>query len=144
VSLGFAVYSEQARGKIIHKIPEIMLKIGEIVQTVKGLIEARIGLVKQEIQVEFVGILSRLILLISIGCMFLLAILFLSLSLSFFLSQVTNRPYLGFLIVALVYVLAAMSMILNRDSSRIKQWVEVMLKNFIFGIKEKQEEEDEQ
>ena len=43
-----------------------MLKIGEIIQTIKGLIEARIGLVKQEIQDEFVGILSRLLLLLSL------------------------------------------------------------------------------
>ena len=121
-----------------------MLKIGDIVQTVKGIIEARVGLVKQEIQSEFVGILSRLILLIAIGCMFLLAILFLSLSLAFFLSQVTKSPSLGFLIVALIYFLAVMLMVLSRDSSSMQQRVELMLKNFIFRIKVKREEEDEQ
>ena len=121
-----------------------MLKIGDIVQTVKGIIEARVGLVKQEIQSEFVGILSRLILLIAIGCMFLLAILFLSLSLAFFLSQVTKSPYLGFLIVALIYFLAVMLMVLSSDSSSMQQRVELMLKNFIFRIKVKREEEDEQ
>lgn len=121
-----------------------MLKIGEIVQTVKGIIEARIGLVKQEIQDEFVGILSRLILLIVIGSMLLLVFLFLSLSLAFFISQVTKSPYLGFLIVALMYFLVVLVMVLSRDSLRIQQRIEGLLKDFIFKIKSNREEEDEQ
>jgi uncharacterized membrane protein YbhN (UPF0104 family) len=123
-----------------------MLKIGEIVQTVKGIIETRIGIVKQEIQDEFVGILSRLILLIVIGSMLLLVVLFLSLSLAFFLSQLTKSPYLGFLIVALLYFLVVLVMILTRDSSSMQLKVELLLKEFIFKIKLKkqQEEEDEQ
>lgn len=119
-----------------------MLKIGEIVQTVKGIIEARIGIVKQEIQDEFVGILSRLILLIVIGSMLMLVFLFLSLSLAFFLSQVTKSPYMGFLIVALLYFLVVLAMIVTRDSLRTQQRVERMLKNFIFKVKLKREQEE--
>ncbi|GAB3228056.1 phage holin family protein [Algoriphagus aestuariicola] len=121
-----------------------MLKIGEIVQTVKGIIEARIGIVKQEIQDEFVGILSRLILLVLIGSMLLLVFLFLSLSLAFFLSQLTKSPYLGFLIVALLYFLVVLAMILTRDSLRIQQRVELMLKDFIFKAKLKSEQEEKE
>ena len=124
-----------------------MLKIGEIVQTVKGIIEARIGIVKREIQDEFVGILSRLILLIVIGSMLLLVVLFLSLSLAFFLSQLTKSPYLGFLIVALLYFLVVLVMILTRDSSSMQLKVELLLKEFIFKIKlkkELEEDDDEQ
>ncbi|MBN7810048.1 phage holin family protein [Algoriphagus sp. H41] len=119
-----------------------MLKIGEIVQTVKGIIEARIGIVKQEIQDEFVGILSRLILLVVIGSMLMLVFLFLSLSLAFFLSQVTKSPYMGFLIVALLYFLVVLAMIVTRDSLRTQQRVERMLKNFIFKVKLKREQEE--
>jgi uncharacterized membrane protein YqjE len=123
----------------------IMLKIGEIVQTVKGLVEARIGLVKQEIQEEFVGILSRLILLIVIGCILVFVFLFLSLSLAFFLIQITESPYLGFLLVAMIYFLVALVMISTRDSSNIQQWLEGSLTNFIFGTKKApREKEDEQ
>lgn len=121
-----------------------MLKIAEIIQTVKGIIEARVGIVKQEIQDKFVGILSRLILLIAIGSMLLLVFLFLSLSLAFFLSQVTKSPYLGFLIVALMYFLIVLVMILTRDSLRFQQMVEDLLKDFIFKLKSNREEEDEQ
>ena len=118
-----------------------MLKIGEIVQTIKGIIETRIGLVKQEIQDEFVGILSRLILLIIIGSMLLLVFLFLSLSLAFFLSQVTKSPYLGFLIVALMYFLVVLVLFLSRDSLKIQEKLQAVLKDFIFQIKNNKEDE---
>lgn len=118
-----------------------MLKIGEIVQTVKGIIEARIGLIRQEIQDEFVGILSRLILLVIIGSMLLLVFLFLSLSLAFFLSQVTKSPYLGFLIVALMYFLSVLVLFISRDSLKIQEKLQAVLKDFIFQIKKKEEDE---
>lgn len=121
-----------------------MLKISEIVQTIKGIIETRVGIVKKEIQDEFVGILSRLILLIVIGSMLLLVFLFLSLSLAFFLSQITKSPYLGFLIVALMYFLVVLVLVLSRDSLQIQQRIESVLKDFIFKIKSNREEEDEQ
>ena len=119
-----------------------MLKIGEIVQTIKGIIETRIGLVKQEIQNEFVGILSRLILLVIIGSMLLLVFLFLSLSLAFFLSQVTKSPYLGFLIVALMYFLVVLVLFLSKDSLKIQEKIQTALKDFIFPVTTTQEEDE--
>ena len=121
-----------------------MLKIGEIVQTLKGIVETRIGIVKQEIQNEFVEILSRLILLIVIGSMLLFAFLFLSLSLAFFLSQMTKSPYMGFLIVALIYFLVMLMLILSRDSLRVQDRVENLLKNFIFRMRLKRQQEKEE
>lgn len=121
-----------------------MLKIGEIVQTLKGIVETRIGIVKQEIQNEFVEILSRLILLIVIGSMLLFAFLFLSLSLAFFLSQVTKSPYMGFLIVALIYFLVMLMLILSRDSLRVQDRIENLLKNFIFRMRLKRQQEKEE
>jgi hypothetical protein len=118
-----------------------MFNIGEIIQTIKGIIEARVGLVKQEIQNEFVGILSRLILLLVIGSMLLFVFLFLSLSLAFFLSQLTKSPYLGFLIVALMYFLAVLVLIISRDSLKIQEKLQSGLKDFIFQINNKEEDE---
>ncbi|SEG28364.1 phage holin family protein [Algoriphagus boritolerans] len=112
-----------------------MLNISEIVQTVKGIVETRIGLVKEEIQDEFLGILSRIILLTVIGSLLLLVFLFLSLSLAFFLSQVTKSPYMGFLIVALIYFLIVLVMFLSKDSLQIQEKTEGLLKRFIFKRK---------
>jgi CHASE3 domain sensor protein len=119
-----------------------MFKISEIVQTVKGIIETRIGLVKQEIQDEFVGILSRIILLTVMGSLLLLVFLFLSISLAFFLSQLTKSPYMGFLIVALIYLLIVLVMFLTRDSLQIQERIEGVLKNFILKIKKNRREDD--
>lgn len=121
-----------------------MLKISEIVQTVKGIVEARIGLVKQEIQDEFVGVLSRIILLTVMGSLLLLVFLFLSLSMAFFLSQITKSPYLGFLIVALVYLLIVLLVYLTRDSLQIQERIESVLKDFILKAKRKRRENDDE
>jgi K+ transporter len=119
-----------------------MLKIPEIIQTIKSIIETRVSLVKQEIQDEFVGILSRIILLTVIGSMLLLVFLFLSLSMAFFLSTLTKSPYMGFLIVALFYFLIVLLMVLTRDSLQIQKRTEDLLKNFIFQIQKKKEENE--
>jgi cobalamin biosynthesis protein CobD/CbiB len=122
-----------------------MLKISHIIETVKGIIETRVGLVKQEIQKQFVEILSRIILVILMGSLLLLVFLFLSLSLAFFLSQVTERPYLGFLIVALMYFMVVILLFVMKDSFQIQQRTEGLLNNFIFKMKRnKNENNDEQ
>lgn len=116
-----------------------MLKIGEIVQTVKGIVETRISIVKREIQEEFVSILSRLVLLFVVGSFMILALIFLSLSLAFYLSQVTQSPYLGFLIVALVYLLAVIGLYLTRDSFRLQKKAGNILDDFVFKSRKRKE-----
>lgn len=118
-----------------------MLNLGEIVQTIRSIIETRIGIIKSEIQDEFVGILSRIILLIIMGSMILLVFLFLSLSLAFFISQETQSPYLGFLIVALLYFLAVLILFLTRHSHSVQDQINSSLKGFIFREKIRKENE---
>jgi hypothetical protein len=119
-----------------------MLNIGEIIQTIKSIVETRVGLIKQEIQEEFVGILSRLMLLVIIGSLLLLTFLFLSLSLAFYISQVMQSPYLGFLIVALIYLVVVLILYMSRDSFRVQNKVSGSLKNFIFTIKKPSDQDE--
>ncbi|MDP2042686.1 MAG: phage holin family protein [Algoriphagus sp.] len=121
-----------------------MLKISHIIETVKGIVETRVGLVKQEIQKQFVEILSRIILLILMGSLLLLVFLFLSLSLAFFLSQVTKSPYLGFLIVALIYFMVVVLLFQTKDSLQIQKRTEGLLNNFIFKMKRNKNENDDE
>ncbi|MDO8965664.1 phage holin family protein [Algoriphagus sp.] len=121
-----------------------MLKISHIIETVKGIVETRVGLVKQEIQKQFVEILSRIILLILMGSLLLLVFLFLSLSLAFFLSQVTKSPYLGFLIVALIYFMVVILLFQTKDSLQIQKRTEGLLNNFIFKMKRNKNENDDE
>lgn len=119
-----------------------MLKIGELVQTVKGIVETRIGLIKQEIHEEFVSILSRLVLLFLIVGMTMLAFIFLSLSLAFYLSQITQSPYLGFFIVALIYLLIVMILFLTRGSFSLQKKAGNVLDDFIFKSRKKRNKDE--
>lgn len=120
-----------------------MLQIGEIIQTVKGIVEAKIDLVKSDIQDEFVGMMSRFILLTLIGSMAFIVLLFLSLSLAFYLSQFTKLPFMGFFLVGLLYLLIVVGLILTRNSKRFHSKIQETLKEFIFSRNRKNKNDDE-
>lgn len=119
-----------------------MLKVGEIIQTVKGIVETRIDLVKYEIQDEFLGVLARLILLVMIGAMTLLVLLFLSLSTAFYLSSITGQPFMGFLLVSLFYMLILFGLFYTRYSKRVQSKIQLALRNFI--LRNRKDSDDEQ
>ncbi|MBN3581292.1 phage holin family protein [Algoriphagus aestuarii] len=120
-----------------------MLKIGEIVQTVKGIVETKVEIVKLEIQEEFLGIISRILLLLFMCAVFLLVLLFFSFSLAFFLSQYTNSPYLGFLLVGLIYLMVLAFLYYTRYSKSIQKNVQEGMKVFIFNARKIKKKEDE-
>ncbi len=108
-----------------------MLKIAEIIQTIKGIVETKVDLLKLEIQEEFLGIIARLVLLIMIGSMLLLVLLFFSLSLAFYLSSLTGRPFMGFLLIGLFYLLILFGLFYTRYSRTVQQRIQMALRNFI-------------
>lgn len=110
-----------------------MLKIGEIIDTVKGIVETKVELVKYEIQEEFIGIVFRMLLLVFMGAVGLLVLLFFSFSLAFFLSQYTKSPYMGFLLVGGLYLILLGALYYTRYSVRLQRGVEVGLRSFIFN-----------
>lgn len=112
-----------------------MLKIGEIIQTVKGIVETKIDMVKLDIQDQFTGILSRMVLLILMGGSLLLVLLFFSLSLAFFLSQYFESPHMGFLIVGLLYLVLLLFLFLARDHDPTQEKMQKGLKGFLFRSK---------
>lgn len=109
-----------------------MLRIGEIVQTVKGIVETKIDMVKLDIQDQVAGVLTRMLFLIMMGGSLLLVLLFLSLSLAFFLSQYFESPHMGFLIVGLLYLVILLVLYLLRDHDPTDEKVQRGLKRFIF------------
>lgn len=121
-----------------------MFKIGEIVQTLKGIVETKMDIVKLEIQNEFLGIISRVLLLLFMCAVFLLVLLFFSFSLAFFLSQYTNSPYMGFLLVGLIYLAFLGILYYTRYSNRMQDSVQNGLKIFIFNARKIKKKEDEE
>lgn len=112
-----------------------MLKIGEIVHTLKGIIENRIDLVKLNIQQKFTEILSRVVLLVMMGISLLLVLIFLSLSLAFYLTQYFESLYIGFLLVGVFYLLIFSVLYIIRDRDSTQNRMQKGLKGFIFRTK---------
>lgn len=109
-----------------------MLRIGEIIQTFKGIVETKVDMVKLDIQDQVSGVLSRLLILVLMGGSLLLVLLFLSLSLAFFLSQYFESPHMGFLIVGILYLLILLILYLIRDNDSTQEKMQRGLKGFIF------------
>ncbi|REG86423.1 phage holin family protein [Algoriphagus antarcticus] len=109
-----------------------MLRLGDIIQTIKGIVETKIAMVKLEIQDQISGILSRLIVLVMMAMSLLMLLLFLSFSLSFYLSQYFESPHMGFLIVGLLYLLILVILYLIRDNDSTQEKMQNGLKGFIF------------
>jgi len=109
-----------------------MLRIGDIVQTVKGIVETKIDMVKIDIQDQISGVLSRLLLLLLMAMSILMVLLFFSFSLAFFLSQYFESPHLGFLLVGLLYLLVFVILYLIRDNDPTQEKMQKGLNGFIF------------
>lgn len=120
-----------------------MLKVGEIIQTVKGIVETKIDLVKSEIQEQFLGVMAKILLYILIGIMSFIVLIFLSLALAFYISQFTKLPYMGFLLVALIYLLIVIALILTRKSELFHTKIQGSLKDSIFSGSNKNKNDDE-
>lgn len=114
-----------------------MLKLGEIISTVKGIVETKLELVKYEIQEEFIGIVFRILLLTFMVALGLLVLLFFSFSLAFFLSQYTKSPYMGFLLVGGLYLILLGGVYFARYSGGMQRGVESGLRRFIFSKRNK-------
>lgn len=112
-----------------------MLKIGDIVQTVKGLVETKVDLIKRDIQEEIFGIFSRVIFLVLMGGSLLLVLLFMSLSLAFYLSQYFKAPYMGFFLVGVLYLLILLILYLIRENKSTQDKIQSILKGFMLKAK---------
>ncbi|MFT4857371.1 MAG: hypothetical protein ACI8YP_000049 [Algoriphagus sp.] len=110
-----------------------MVKIGEILNTVRGIVETKIELVKNEIQEEFIAIIFRILLLTFMIALGLFVLLFFSFSLAFFLSQYTKSPYMGFLLVGGLYLILFGGVYYARYSDRMQRGVEIGLRRFVFS-----------
>lgn len=112
-----------------------MLKIGEVIQTLKGLVETKIEMVKRDIQEEIFGILSRVILIVLMGGSLLLFLLFMSLSLAFYLSQYFGTPFMGFFLVGILYLVIMLILYVTKESDSIQNKMQLTLSNFILKSK---------
>ena len=82
---------------------------------------------------KIIAILSHSLILMLLS---LFLILFLFFTLAFFLGELFNRTYIGFFIVACIYLL------LFIIAYRMKKWIQTGIMNMIIGAIQEKEEED--
>jgi general stress protein CsbA len=112
-----------------------MLNISEIIQTVRQLIDVRIQMIKEEINQQLATVLARVFLLFFIGLVILLIMIFASFTLAYLISEWARTPYMGFLVVSLLYVLLLIGLYMMRNSKKLIGAFHFILNQFLFGGK---------
>ncbi len=109
-----------------------MLNISEIINTVKKLIEVRIQLIKKEIQDELTSVVTRVAILVLMLVASVLVLLFASLALAFYFGEITYSNYLGFLYVALIYLVLFILPYIIKDQKGVQNRIHKLLRTFVF------------
>lgn len=117
-----------------------MFNVSEIIQTIKQLIEVRITLVTEEINERISAIFARIFLLVMMAATSMMVLLFASISLAFYLSELMYSTFKGFLYVSLIYVLLLVLLYFIRESNRITNPTQKFLKKFILGKRKSHDE----
>jgi hypothetical protein len=95
-------------------------KIEELIAGLKSYATTTIELVKLETAKHVSDILANLISRLIVGLVFILFAFFLSLGISFYLSELFGNSYLGFAIVAGAYLLLGIILVVGRKKLLIR------------------------
>ncbi|PRY86000.1 phage holin family protein [Mongoliibacter ruber] len=114
-----------------------MINVSEIVQTIKQLVEVRIELIKDEISERLSAIMTKIVILATMVIATLLMLLFASISLAFYLSELLYSTYKGFLYVAFIYLLIFVLLLFLKDAKGLLNSIKSFVAGFIFGRKSK-------
>ena len=103
----------------MENIKERILKflhLDEIIKSLSGYVEARVGLIKIEIREEVAGILSRGLMIMIFFLVGFMCFLFLSLGLANYLNTLLESEFAGYMIVSLFFGLLFCLLVVFRKS----------------------------
>ncbi len=86
--------------------------IDKLIESISGYLETRLELVKLEIREEFVGLLIRTAMLTMILMLATFFVFFAGIGVAFWLNELLDSTYLGWLIVGGVFLLKIISIML--------------------------------
>lgn len=98
-----------------------LLGLDRLIETIQGLVEVRVAIVKEEIQDKVSGTLAKILPLFMVLLAFSFVILFGSLTLSFYLSEQFDSYMYGFGIVSIGYIILSVVLYLLKDSKFMKK-----------------------
>ena len=113
-----------------------MSNISEILNTIKDLINVRFEMIQEAIQQRISIFIIRLIMLVAMGIVTLFVLLFASLSLAFYLSEVSQSIYMGFIYVTGIYIVIFLILYIIRNSLKLRSSLQGSVNRFIFSGKE--------
>jgi len=116
-----------------------MMNISEILNTVKKLVELRIKIAYSKITDDISTIVTRVVVLIMMVLAAMFVLLFVSISLAFYLGTLIDSVYLGFLSVGGIYLLLLFILYLIRNTMTFQTRLKSNLTKFIFLFKSKPE-----
>jgi len=87
----------------------------KLVASLTGLIETKVELIKLDIETEVKKVVARGVIFIFIGLAISMAVFLLSIGLASFLNHLLSNEYLGYGLVALVYLIFALVAYTQRD-----------------------------
>jgi hypothetical protein len=90
-------------------------KIDGLIENISGYIEARAELLKIEVKEEITRSMAKLSFILAVTICFLIAIIFMSVGLAFYIGQLIN-PVVGFLIVGALYFLGGIVISYNKEA----------------------------
>lgn len=92
------------------------LDLSKLLETLSAYLETKIALLKWDAQDELHVLISKAMVLLMLCSMLFLGITFLSLGLSFAINMWLASPYLGYVVVAGLYLILAFLLFLNRGN----------------------------
>lgn len=103
------------------KVPRALAKYVDVVNHPGVYIKAEIDKVTSNIEAKAQEILPKIILLVLMAVLGLFLLVFASLTLAFFLNDVLDSPFYGFLIVTGLYLLAVLFLVLIRSNEALQR-----------------------
>lgn len=103
------------------------LHVDKIIDGFAHLVETRIAIAKLELKEEVARIVKSVTAVLMIVAFLMIALLFLSAGLAFWLNLVLNSVFLGFIVVGAIYIVVAVIMHYNKKALPIKRFVQKLM-----------------
>lgn len=98
-----------------------LLGLDKIIESLQKLLEVRIAMIREEIEEKVAEKLAKILPILFVVASVTLLILFASLTLAFYLTEIFDSYVYGFGIVALFYLLLTIIFYLLKDSKALKK-----------------------
>lgn len=121
-----------------------MSLVNKILDRISDYFRLKLEKVKLELIAQVSRLLAHFIAFLFIGLIAFFFFTFLSLALGAFLNQLLQSPYLGYLIVAGIYLLVLILVFYLLKTRRLQNWLEIAFLQFSESLSEQEESESDE